>query len=81
MYISYCEECARRQNGHRAMTAVSREYFGACQGACLGTQGAVKQYEIGPTWAEIERRKRQRRQEENRRGGGERARAETRSGR
>lgn len=80
IYISLCEDCHEAQSRARIMTAVGREYFGSCQGVCMGARGRVQQYELGPTWAEMERRRRRKRAAEQAQGGGERARA-GRSGR
>lgn len=79
IYISLCEDCHAAQSRARIMTAVGREYFGSCQGVCMGAQGRVQQYELGPTWAEMERIRRRKKREQAQ-GGGERTRAGRSSG-
>ena len=74
IYMSLCPGCYARQHAERCLTPIGREYIGSCQGVCMGAQGRVQQYELGPTWAEIERIRRRKKREEAH-GGGERSRA------
>lgn len=67
VYISYCAACKEKQNGTRALSTSSKEYFGWCQGCMRHTM--VTQFELGPTWEEINRARRRARA----RGGGRRA--------
>lgn len=73
IYMSMCERCAGKIGKRYAINEASMSFFGSCP-QCF-TPGKLIKYDIGPSFAEIERRRRQARAADNKSGGGERARA------
>ena len=68
-----CECCADKLAKNRALHEVSQSFLGRCPMCFL--PGKLYKYDIGPTYAELERKRRQAKAAEKRSGGGERARA------
>ena len=77
-YISLCPGCAEKMNRVRILHGANREFMGTCS-QCMN-KTVIKQYEIGLTYAEAERRRRKRlaEQKRNQTVSGERGRAERR---
>lgn len=73
VYISLCERCAGKIGKRYAIAESSTDFFGTCP-QCFTPSKLVK-YDIGPSHAELERRRRQSQSTQRRSGGGERARA------
>ena len=73
LYMSMCERCAEKIGKRYAINEASMSFFGSCP-QCF-TPGKLIKYDIGPSHAEIDRRRRQARATQERSGGGERARA------
>ena len=48
VYMSFCAECSEKTAAQRIITEASASHYGYCQG-CFAN-GAVRQYELGPTW-------------------------------
>lgn len=80
-YISLCLSCAEKMNRTRILSTASHEFMGRCSQPCCTGLTMVKQYEVGPTYAEAERlrRKRLAEQKRNQTVTGERGRAERRA--
>lgn len=78
-YISVCPICAERLSKGRVMVEASEEFIAPC--AMCNAKTAVVQYEVGPRYTELERRRRKARAEDRKRkpASGERGRAERRS--
>lgn len=72
-YVSMCQHCAEKIGKHYTLDEASMGFFGSCP-YCF-TPGRLFRYDIGPSFAEIERPRRQARAADNKSGGGERARA------
>ena len=73
VYMSMSERCADKIGKHYAITESSMGFFGTCP-QCFTPSKLVK-YDIGPSHAELDRRRRQAQATQKRSGGGERARA------
>lgn len=73
IYISMCERCAGKVGKCYSIDESSMGFFGTCP-QCFTPSKLVK-YDIGPSHAELDRRRRQAQATQKRSGGGERARA------
>ena len=73
LYMSMCERCAGKIGKRYAINEASMSFFGSCP-QCF-TPGKLIKYDIGPSHAELDRRRRQAQATQKRSGGGERARA------
>lgn len=56
VYMSFCAECSEKTAAQRIITEASASHYGYCQG-CFAN-GAVRQYELGPSWEDAARLRR-----------------------
>lgn len=73
VYMSMCERCAEKIGKHRSLYEASMSFFGRCP-QCF-TPSKLIRYDVGPSFAELDRKRRQARAGDSKKGGGERARA------
>lgn len=80
-YISLCPICAERHRKERVMNEAGAQFIGYCTSPLCREKTVVMQYEVGPRYDELERRRRKARAEDRKRkpASGERGRAERRS--
>ena len=76
VYMSMCEHCAEKIGKRYAINEASMSFFGSCP-QCFTPSKLIK-YDIGPSYAELDRKRRQA-SAGGKSGGGERARAERRA--
>lgn len=75
VYLSMCERCAEKIGKHRSLYEASMSFFGRCP-QCFTPSKLIK-YDVGPSFAELDRKRRQARAADKNKtaGGGERSRA------
>lgn len=81
-YVSLCPACVEKYRKVREMKPASAQFIGYCASPLCRAKTAVIQYEVGPKYDELERRRRRSLAEgkkRNNRASGERGRAERRA--